>query len=49
MARDRLDLGSSRFGQVEDLWLYLFAKRISILQQAVGLGSKVLNNFQVFD
>jgi hypothetical protein len=31
MARARLDFGSNTFGPLENLWLYLFAKRISTI------------------
>jgi hypothetical protein len=50
MARSRQDLGSNRFGLVDDLSFFSFAKMISVSQPIVGLGWRIAHHaFPAFD
>jgi hypothetical protein len=49
MARTRPDLGSSRYGLVDEPWFIPFSKMISASPSMVGLGWKTAHAFPAFD
>jgi hypothetical protein len=49
MARIRQDLGSSKYGLVDELWFISSTKMISASPSIVGLGWKTAHAFLAFD